>query len=66
VASGFPVVPDGGRTYTYRIRRGFRFSPPFNQPVTAAAFERAIDRALSPKVQSYATTFVKDRWRERL
>jgi YVTN family beta-propeller protein len=60
VASGFPVVSDQGRTYTYTIRPGFRFSPPSNQPVTAAAFQRAITRALSPRMQSYAATFVTD------
>ena len=30
------------------IRSGFRFSPPSNETVTAAAFERAIKRALNP------------------
>jgi YVTN family beta-propeller protein len=60
VAAGFPTISDGGRTYTYTIRRGFRFSPPSNQIVTAAAFARAIVRVLSPKTQSYATTFMRD------
>ena len=40
-----PTVTDGGRTYTFRLRSGFRFSPPSGAPVTAAAFER---RARTP------------------
>ena len=39
-----PVVSDGGRTYTFRIRPGFRFSPPSNEPVTAADLQ-VLDRA---------------------
>lgn len=42
-----PTVSDSGRTYTFRIRPGFRFSPPSNEPVTAATFRYAIERALS-------------------
>jgi len=48
VAAALPVVSDGGRTYTFRIRPGFRFSPPSNQPVTAQTFKYSIERALSP------------------
>jgi ABC-type oligopeptide transport system substrate-binding subunit len=55
-----PDVSDGGRTYTYRLRHGFRFSPPSNQPVTAAAFRRAIERALDPRTNSYARALVSD------
>jgi YVTN family beta-propeller protein len=45
VARGQPSISPDRRTYTFRIRPGFRFSPPSNEPVTAAAFERAIERA---------------------
>src|SRR3954447_13478568 len=31
IAAAQPVVSNGGRTYTFRIRRGFRFSPPSNE-----------------------------------
>jgi peptide/nickel transport system substrate-binding protein len=55
VADGPPALSDGGRTYTFTIRPGFRFSPPSSQPVTAEAFKRAIERALDPRTQSYAT-----------
>jgi ABC-type transport system substrate-binding protein/tRNA A-37 threonylcarbamoyl transferase component Bud32 len=50
VAAAMPAVSLGGRRYTFRIRRGFRFSPPSNQPVTAATFRDSIERALSPKL----------------
>jgi peptide/nickel transport system substrate-binding protein len=60
VARGPPIVTDGGRTYTFRIRRGFRFSPPSNEPVTASAFERAIERDLNPRTNSYASTLMGD------
>ena len=50
VAKGLPDVTDGGRTYTFAIRSGFRFSPPSNEEVTSESFRRAIERALSPKL----------------
>jgi YVTN family beta-propeller protein len=60
VARAMPDVSDGGKTYTYRLRPGFRFSPPSDQPVTAAAFKRAIERTLDPRTQSYAENIVDD------
>jgi YVTN family beta-propeller protein len=53
VAAGDPLVSDHGRTYRFRIRPGFRFSPPSNEPVTAAAFERTLERLLNPAIHSY-------------
>ena len=50
VAAAWPTVTDGGRTYTFRIRRGFRFSPPSHEAVTAESFRHAIERDLSPKI----------------
>ena len=52
VAAGQPSISKDGRTYTFRLRSGFRFSPPSNEPVTAEAFERAIERVLHPKMGS--------------
>jgi YVTN family beta-propeller protein len=46
LAAAPPAVSDGGRTYTFVIRDGYRFSPPSGEPVTAAAFERAIERGV--------------------
>jgi ABC-type oligopeptide transport system substrate-binding subunit len=48
IAAAVPTVSNGGRTYTFRIRRGFRFSPPSNEPVTAETFRHTIERTLAP------------------
>jgi DNA-binding SARP family transcriptional activator/ABC-type oligopeptide transport system substrate-binding subunit len=50
VAAAMPTVSADGRTYTFRIRPGYRFSPPSNQPVTAETFRYSIERALSPRL----------------
>ena len=50
VAAAMPRVSDGGRVYTFRIRPGYRFSPPSNAPVTAQTFRYTLERALSPKL----------------
>jgi DNA-binding SARP family transcriptional activator/ABC-type transport system substrate-binding protein len=50
LAAGSPAVSDGGTVYTFRIRSGFRFSPPSNEPVTAATVRDSIERALSPEL----------------
>jgi DNA-binding SARP family transcriptional activator/ABC-type transport system substrate-binding protein/streptogramin lyase len=50
VAAAWPTVTDGGRTYTFRIRRGFGFSPPSHEAVTAESFRHEIERVLSPKI----------------
>jgi ABC-type transport system substrate-binding protein len=52
VAVALPDVSADGRTYTFRIRPGFRFSPPSGQAVTAETFKATIERALSPKLAS--------------
>jgi DNA-binding SARP family transcriptional activator len=48
VAAAMPTLSRDGRTYTFQIRSGYRFSPPSNQPVTAETFRYSIERALSP------------------
>jgi serine/threonine-protein kinase len=57
VAAAMPAVSRDGRTYTFRIRPGFRFSPPSNQPVTAETFRYSIERALSPGLGPEAPGF---------
>jgi YVTN family beta-propeller protein len=47
-ARTLPTVSKDGRTYTFTIRPGMRFSPPSNQPVTAQTFKHTIERSLSP------------------
>ena len=44
VAQSLPTRSGDGRTYTFKIRPGFRFSPPSDEPVTAQTF-KDIDRA---------------------
>jgi peptide/nickel transport system substrate-binding protein len=62
VAESLPAVSADGRRYTFRIRSGFRFSPPSNEPVTAATFKYAIERSLSPKLKrpAKAQVFMAD------
>jgi peptide/nickel transport system substrate-binding protein len=59
-ADGQPSISSDRRTYTFRIRPGFRFSPPSNEPVAAAAFERAIERSLDPRMGSFAAKLGKN------
>jgi DNA-binding SARP family transcriptional activator/ABC-type transport system substrate-binding protein len=47
VAAGWPSITDGGRTYTFRIKSGFRFSS--GEAVTAESFRHELERYLSPK-----------------
>jgi len=47
-AVAWPTVSPDGRTYTFKIRPGLRFSPPSDQPLTAATFKYTIERALAP------------------
>jgi len=49
IATAMPTVSPDGRTYTFVIRRGFRFSPPSGQRVTAETFRYSLERAFSPK-----------------
>jgi DNA-binding SARP family transcriptional activator/ABC-type transport system substrate-binding protein len=48
-ARAAPIVSDGGRSYTFVIRPGLRFSPPSNELVTAETFMHTIERSLSPR-----------------
>ena len=52
VAAAAPTISADGRTYTFRLRRGFRFSD--GSPVRADAFAQAIHRTLAPGVDSPA------------
>jgi ABC-type transport system substrate-binding protein/class 3 adenylate cyclase len=62
VAAAMPTISDGGRTYTFRIRPGYRFSPPSNAPVTAETFKSTLERALSPGLGdgAVATSYLTD------
>jgi YVTN family beta-propeller protein len=60
LAAAPPAVSADGRVYTFRIRAGYRFSPPSNRPVDAAAFARAIERVLHPRTRSFAAVTLDD------
>jgi peptide/nickel transport system substrate-binding protein len=57
-AAAFPAVSKDGKTYTFRVRSGFRFST--GAPVTAASFARAFVRAASKEMSSPAINFMGD------
>ena len=57
-ATGFPRVSRDGRTYTFTIKQGLRFSD--GSAVTAAAFKRAFERAASEQQGSPAIAFMHD------
>ena len=52
VAQSLPTRSADGKTYTFTIRSGFRFSPPSNAPVTAQTFKDTIERTLNPRMRS--------------
>ena len=49
-ATAFPTVSKDGKTYTFHIRPGLKFSD--GSPVTAASYQRSWERILSPKMGS--------------
>ena len=57
VASRYSVSRDG-RTWTFLIRKGFRFSD--GLPVTAASFKHAIDRVANHDLASPGAQFITD------
>ena len=54
VAAAMPTLSRDRRTYTFAVRRGFRFAPPSNAPLDAQTFRFSIERALNPKLGSRA------------
>ena len=59
VAAAYPSVSRDGRTWTFTLRSGFRFSD--GTPVRASAFARAIARTLAPGVDSPAAATTRGR-----
>jgi peptide/nickel transport system substrate-binding protein len=57
-AQALPRISRDGRTYTFTLRKGLRFSD--GSAVTPAAFVRAFERAANPKQQSPANQYVGD------
>jgi peptide/nickel transport system substrate-binding protein len=60
VAEALPERSADGKTYTFTIRKGFRFSPPSNQPVTAETLRYTIERTLDPRMKSPAGAYMQD------
>lgn len=57
-AAAAPVVTNGGKTYTFRLRSGFRFAD--GKPVQADAFARGIHRILTPGLRSPVAEYLLD------
>jgi YVTN family beta-propeller protein len=60
IAEALPVPTNGGTTYLFRIRHGFRFSPPSNARVTAESMKETIDRIRSPRMKSPIASLFSD------
>jgi len=58
VASNYKVS-NGGKTYVFTIRKGFKFSD--GKPVTPASFKYAVDRAANKTLGSPAAAFITDK-----
>jgi ABC-type oligopeptide transport system substrate-binding subunit len=58
VAKALPEISRDRKTYTFRLRTGFRFSD--GTPVRASAFARAIDRTLAQGVNSPGAQHTRD------
>ena len=58
VAVGYPKISGDGKTHTFTLRTGFRFSD--GTPVRASAFARAINRTLAPGLNSAAVQYTRD------
>jgi ABC-type oligopeptide transport system substrate-binding subunit len=58
VASGFPTVSKDGKTYTFRLKRTYRFSN--GRRVTAASFAWALNRGLQRRLAAPAQQFLED------
>jgi peptide/nickel transport system substrate-binding protein len=54
LAAGMPEVSPDGLTWTFRIKTGIRYAPPYDdREIVAADFVRALERGLAPAHPSY-------------
>jgi ABC-type transport system substrate-binding protein len=58
VAKAYPKSSQGGMTWTFTLRSGFRFSD--GTPVRASAFAHAIDRTLAKGIDSPGKQYTQD------
>ena len=57
IAAEMPEVSADGRTYTFTIREGFRFSPPSDAAITADVYRASLERALSSEFENDGSGF---------
>jgi ABC-type oligopeptide transport system substrate-binding subunit len=57
-AASMPQVSHDGRTYTFEIEKGRRFSD--GSPITARSYQRALTRVLAPKMRSPGQDLFRD------
>lgn len=57
-AANFPRVSKDGTTYTFTVRKGFRFAD--GSPLTARNFAYAIERLRKPSLESPFTRYVQE------
>jgi peptide/nickel transport system substrate-binding protein len=55
IAAGYPKITNGGKTYTFAVKKGVRFSN--GAPVTASSFAYTINRLLNPTLSGGASVF---------
>ena len=60
VAAGPPTISPDELTYTFKVQKTFRFSPPSKEYVTAGSFKRALERDLDPALNSPAVGYFHD------
>lgn len=53
-ATAMPTLSPDRRTYTFTVRKGFRFAPPSNAPLDARTFRYSIERALDRRLGTNA------------
>ena len=58
LAEAEPIVSNGGKTYTFTIRKDARFSD--GRPVTARAFAHALERIFDPAMKSFLASSFAD------
>jgi ABC-type transport system substrate-binding protein len=58
VAASLPAVSRDGKTYTFTLKKTYKFAD--GSAVTAANFAYALNRDLQPKMSSPSTTFIED------
>jgi peptide/nickel transport system substrate-binding protein len=56
VAAGLPIISNGGKTYTMKLKNTYKFSD--GTKVTAQSFVDAFNRNANPKLQSPSTPFM--------